>query len=119
MNHTMTHASTAPLLRRSELPEKSGKPAKAVLPNSEKELTWMDLAWCLEQVRYDARMNHDEFARALKRDPSQVRRMLEAKERPQIEAVWPDERLRRLLIIAMAKRGGGFDVKTTLIVGVA
>src|SRR5262245_53510881 len=119
MSTTMSERNRGPLLVRTELPDKAAGMAKVSHVRPEKELTWDDLSWCLGHVQHHFRLNLDEFAHELGKDPRQVQKWLHAKERPQIEAAWAIPRFRRQLIIAMAHRADGIDVMTTISVRTA
>jgi len=108
----------SPSLAQPSLPtpllvsEKRGKQAKSLIQKSDK--THALLGQCMEDTRIAAGLNLDEYAHAIGKDPSQVKRQIEGKERPQIEAVFAVERFQVLLITAMAKRIGQIEVETVI-----
>jgi hypothetical protein len=66
--------------------------------------SWAVIGECFDEVRQDARLNVDEFAAALKRDPKQVGKWLKGIERPQFETVFDVEQFRQPLLLALARR---------------
>lgn len=98
-------------LQRSE-PEHSEP--ESVLPLSEKDQLWAELGKCMVFVCYDLGLSLKEFAARLKRDDSQVKRQMEGKERPQIEAVFAVPEFRQALVIALARITPGMDVTTEI-----
>lgn len=59
-------------------------------------------------------MTLKEFAAALGKNESQVRRQIEGKERPQIEAVFAVEKFQGPLVIALARLASGTEVDTVI-----
>lgn len=86
--------------------------AKADLRKTEKPHAAM--AQIVADVYDASRMNLDEFAGALGKDPRQVKRWMEADERPQVEAIYAIEDFRPLLLEAMARRTKGIRVSTEI-----
>lgn len=110
----------APIFNRAEalapllLSETRAKTAKATLHKNETAPFVTQLGGCIEDVRLDAKLTLDEFAHALKRDPSQVSRWIRGEERPQLETVLAVERFRAPLLIALASLSPDIVVETTL-----
>ena len=92
--------------------EKRAQTAKAALRKPEN--THALLGQCMDDVRIAAGLTLDEFANALGKDPRQVKRQIQADERPQIEAVFGVERFQVLLVTALAKRIGQIEVETVI-----
>lgn len=100
------------------LPQKSSGQAKVPDPILRKTQNWRELAEAVDFVRRDHQLSIKEFAAALKREESQVRAWLEARERPQIETVHACERFKSSLVVGLAKYSGGdgVEVETTITV---
>ena len=96
-HHQLT-IGPAPLPRA----ENRAEMAKASLRKP--ETTLVMLGQCVEDVQIAAKLNLDEFAHALGKDPRQVKKWFSADERPQIETVFAVEQFQVLLVEAMARR---------------
>ncbi|MEO8682938.1 MAG: hypothetical protein ABI665_28080 [Vicinamibacterales bacterium] len=74
------------------------------------------LGGCFDEVRRVSGLTLEEFAVALKRDTSQVHRMITGAVRPQIELVFAVDRFRAALIIALARLTPEIAITTQLTV---
>jgi len=81
--------------------ESRAKTAKATLRKPENPHE--EMGKVVAAVRDLSRLNLDEFAAELKKDPRQVKRWESGDERPQIEAVWVVMRFKPLVVEAMAR----------------
>lgn len=102
------------------LPEKAQKMATAVLPKAESEPILEQIGACLDDARRELGWTLDELACKLppppgadKRDPRQVQRWIDGKERCQVDAVFGVCELREPFVIALAKLAE-CDVETTV-----
>src|SRR5687767_1965757 len=82
--------------------EKAGRMAKADLRKSENDPYYAQLGNCLREVQHAFGLTLQEFSAELGKNESQVRRQMEGKERPQIEAVFAVQRFQGPLVIALA-----------------
>lgn len=110
MSRSLAQQSLPTPLLVSESPVKM---AKAALQKSENGVRVL-LGQCMNDVRIAAGMNLDEFSHRLGKNPSQVKRMMSADERPQIEAVLGVEEFQVLLVTALAKRIGQIEIETVI-----
>lgn len=76
--------------------------AKASLRKAEN--VHAEMGELVADVRGLSRLNLDEFAAEIKKDPRQVKRWESGDERPQIEAVYAVDAFKPLILEAMAKR---------------
>lgn len=109
-----------PTLSQPNLPtpllvsEGRGKTAKADLRKSEIDPFYARIGQCLDEVRNVFGLTLKEFAIALGKNESQLRRQIEGRERPQIEAVFAVERFQPALVIALARMATGIEIDTVL-----
>lgn len=68
----------------------------------------------VERTRILAGMNLQEFACAIGKNESQVRRWINATERQQLEAIYAADGLRGFLVIALAEGVPSIAVETTI-----
>jgi hypothetical protein len=94
--------------------EPSRETADAPVMNLEKSDLWAELGQCMVFVCWDARLSLKEFAGKLNKDPAQVHRQMEGKERPQIEAVFAIREFRAPLVQALARITPEIEVSTEL-----
>ena len=94
--------------------EKGARMAKADLRKSEIDPHHAQLGGCMRDVQHAFGLTLQEFAAALGKNESQVRRQMDGKERPQIEAVFAVERFQGPLVIALAKLAQGVEVDTVI-----
>jgi hypothetical protein len=94
--------------------EKSGRMAKADLRKSEIDPYHAQLGGCLREVQHAFCLTLQEFALELGKNESQVRRQMEGRERPQIEAVFAVQRFQGPLVIALAKLATGVEIDTVI-----
>jgi DNA-binding transcriptional regulator YiaG len=87
-----------PLLRTDQ----RARMAKADLRKA--ETPHAEMAHIVADVREASRLNLDEFAREIGKDPRQVKRWESGDERPQIEAVYAVARFKPLVLEAMARQ---------------
>lgn len=101
------------------------KQAKADLRKAESEPADTDLAeeigLCLDYARRFVGWNLDELANRLppppgseKRDPRQVQRWIEGKERTQLDVVFAVDELRAPFVVALAKLAPECEIETTV-----
>lgn len=74
------------------------------------------LGACMDDVRIACGMNLDEFAHALGKDPRQVKRQIQADERPQLEAVFAIDAFQIPLVVALANRIGDAAVELETVI---
>src|SRR5688572_10090549 len=109
-----------PTLAQPNLPtpllvsEVRGKMAKAGLCKTENEVFYARLGQCIDEVRNVFGLTLKEFAAVLGKNESQMRRQIEGKERPQIEAVFAVERFQGAMVIALARLATGVEVVTVI-----
>ena len=96
------------------LTEKSARMAKADLRKSEIDPYYAQLGGCVRDVQHAFGLTLQEFAAELGKNESQVRRQMEGKERPQIEAVFAVPRFQGPLVIALARLASDVDVVTEI-----
>jgi len=94
--------------------ETSARMAKAHLRKSEIDPLHARLGGCMRAVQHVFGMTLQEFAAALGKNESQIRRQMDGHERPQIEAVFAVERFQGPLVIALARLAVGVDVDTVI-----
>ena len=94
--------------------EGRAKTAKADLRKTENGLDYARLGQCIDEVRNVFGLTLKEFSVALGKNESQIRRQIEGKERPQIEAVFAIERFQGPLVIALARLASGVQVDTVI-----
>jgi DNA-binding transcriptional regulator YiaG len=97
--------------------EKHAKQAKASLPDPRKTGNvqfYARIGGCIDEVRNVFGLTLKEFAEALDKNESQVRRWIDGTERPQIEAVFAVERFQPAMVIALARLASGVEVDTVL-----
>lgn len=97
----------------SEKPKKQAKASLPVLCKSENEFQ-SRLGGCMAEVQHVFGLTLKEFAAELGKNESQVRRQIEGKERPQIEAVFAVERFQPAMVIALARLASGVEVDTVI-----
>lgn len=102
------------------IPENRKRMASATLRKPETEDSLKELGDCLDYVRREMGWTIDELAGRLppppgkdKRDPGQVQRWIDGKERTQVDVVFQVEALRQPFVIALAKLAA-CDVVTTI-----
>lgn len=111
--------------RHRVISEIQPKPIKADLRKTESEPVSVDLSaeigLCLDYARRFVGWTLDQLAGALpppagsdKRDPRQVQRWIEGKERTQLDVVFAVEPLRAPFVVALAKLAPECDVETTV-----
>lgn len=88
--------------------------AKAGIRKSEIDPHHAQLGACLREVQHAFKLTLQEFAHALGKNESQVRRQMDGLERPQIEAVFAVEKFQGPLVIALAKLAAGVEVDTVV-----
>jgi transcriptional regulator with XRE-family HTH domain len=88
--------------------------AKADLRKSEIDPYYAQLGNCLREVQHAFKLTLQEFAAALGKNESQIRRQMEGRERPQIEVVFAVERFQGPLVIALAKLATGIEIDTVI-----
>lgn len=88
--------------------------AKADIRKSETDTFYAQLGGCMDEVRGVFRMTLQEFSAAVGKDERQLKRQIEGKERPQLEAVFAIEKFRGPLLIAMARLATGVEVDTVI-----
>lgn len=84
------------------IPEIQRKPVKAVLRKSESDELLEELGRCLDFARRFVGWTLDQLAGALGRDPRQVQRWIEGKERTQVDVVFGVKVLRAPFVLALA-----------------
>jgi len=94
--------------------EKGARNAKADIRLSEINPLYAQIGGCFDEVRCAFRLSLQEFAAALGKDERQVKRQIEGKERPQIEAVFAVDRFQGPLVIALARLAAGVEVDTVI-----
>lgn len=110
----------SPMLAQPNLPtpllvsESRGQMAKADLRKTENDQFYARLGQCIDEVRNVFGLTLKEFSAALGKNESQIRRQIEGKERPQIEAVFAVERFQGPLVIALARLARGVEVDTVI-----
>jgi hypothetical protein len=92
------------------IPEIDRKPAKATLRIPESDDAMREVGACLDAARHELKWTLDELAgklppppHAKTRDPRQVQRWMEGKERVQIDVVFAVPELREPFVIELAK----------------
>ena len=110
---TVAQPSLPTPLLVSETPKKQAKAALKGLCKSESAF-YAQLGSCMAEVQHVFGLTLKEFAAALDKNESQVRRQIEGKERPQIEAVFAVERFQPAMVIALARLASGVDVDTVI-----
>jgi hypothetical protein len=111
----MSRSFAQPTLPTPLLVTESGvRMAKADLRNSEIDPHYAQLGHCLSEVQHAFALTLKEFAAELGKNESQVRRQMEGRERPQIEAVFAVPRFQGPLVIALARLATGVDVDTVI-----
>lgn len=88
--------------------------AKADLRKTENEVFYARLGGCMAEVMHVFGLTLKEFAAQLGKNESQLRRQIEGKERPQIEAVFAVERFQGPMVIALARLASGVEVDTVI-----
>ncbi len=100
--------------RHRVIPEIDRKPIKADLRKPESEDALKELGECLDFARRAVGWNLEQLAGAMDRDPRQVQRWIDGKERVQIDTVFRVPQLRQPLVIALARLSQEFDEDVTL-----
>ena len=90
------------------------KMVKASLRKTETDSFYARIGACLDEVRNVFGLTLKEFAAELGKNESQIRRQIEGKERPQIEAVFLVERFQGPMVIALARLAAGVEVDTVI-----
>jgi len=96
------------------LPERHVKTAKADLRKAGSEVFYARIGGCIDEVRNVFGLTLKEFAVALGKNESQIRRWIDGSERPQIEAVFAVERFQGAMVIALARLATGVEVNTVI-----
>lgn len=119
-------ADSSSLARRSPeaqrvVSEMRPEMAKAVLRKTESEDSLKEIGECLDYAKREAGWNLEELAAHMpapkdseKRDPRQVQRWIDGKERVQMEVVFAVPELRAPFVIALAALAEGFEEEVTL-----
>lgn len=94
--------------------EGRAKTAKADLRKTEIDPFYARIGQCLDEVRNVFGLTLKEFSAELGRNESQIRRQIEGRERPQIEAVFAVEKFQGALVIALARLATGVEVDTVI-----
>ena len=94
--------------------EPGARMAKADLRKTEIDPYHAQLGACVREVQHAFCLTLQEFAAELGKNESQVRRQIEGKERPQLEAVFAVQRFQGPLVIALARLAAGVDVDTVI-----
>ena len=113
MSGSLSQANLPTPLLVSEKPKKQAKAALKVLCKSESD-HYAQLGACLAEVQHVFGMTLKEFAAALDKNESQIRRQIEGKERPQIEVVFAIQKFQGPLVIALARLATGVEVDTVI-----
>lgn len=109
MNNSLTQPNLpTPLL----LTDVRGRTAKASLRKTEN----CDLGRVVERTRILSGLNLQEFAAAIHKNESQVRRWITNVERQQLEAIYAVPSLQGYLVIALAEGVASVEVETTITV---
>jgi hypothetical protein len=88
--------------------------AKADLRKTEMEAFYARLGGCMDEVRNVFGLTLKEYAVALGKNESQLRRQIEGQERPQIECVFAVEKFQGPMVIALARLASGVEVDTVI-----
>jgi hypothetical protein len=96
------------------LTEGRAKTAKASIRKPEGDEFYARIGQCIDEVRNVFGLTLQEFAAVLGKDERQVKRQIEGKERPQIEAVFAVERFQGPLVIALARLAAGCEIDTVV-----
>lgn len=104
------------------IPEIDRPMLKADLRKAESDDSLKELGECLDFARRSARWTLDQLAANMppppgseKRDPRQVQRWIDGKERTQVDTVFAVPELRQPFVIALAKLAE-CDVETTVLI---
>lgn len=102
------------------LPEKAEKMAHILLRKAESEDSLKEIGECLEEAKRVVGWNLEELAGHMppppgseKRDPRQVQRWIDGKERTQLDVVFAVRELRKPFVIALAKLAA-CEIETTV-----
>jgi hypothetical protein len=113
--------ATPSTLRPRVLPEKATGMAHAVLRKTESEDSWLEIGECVDFARRANGWTIDELAGHMpppkgseRRDPGQVQRWIQGKERPLIDVVFAVKRMRGPLVIALGRLADCCEEETTL-----
>lgn len=100
----------------SENPLGQAKAASKSLRKAENvaQPQWLKWGKCIDEVRGVFRLTLKEFAQELQKEPRQVQRWVEGRERPQLEAVLAVDRFQGPLVIALARSTTGIEVDTVI-----
>ncbi len=88
--------------------------AKADLRKAENCAEWLVIGQAMESVQQACGLLLKEFADKVKRNPRQVSRWFEGKERPQVDAVFAVPAFRMPLVVALAKKTDQLEVVTEI-----
>lgn len=111
MNSSLAQPSLpTPLL----VTEKGARMAKADIRSADIQAFYAQIGQCFDEVRCVFRLSLQEFAAELGKDERQVKRQMEGKERPQIEAVFAVPRFQGPMVIALARLASGVEVDTVI-----
>lgn len=94
--------------------ETGAQMAKTGLWKTEIDPHYAQLGNCIREVQHAFCLTLQEFSAELGKNESQVRRQMEGRERPQIEAVFAVPRFQGPLVIALARLANGVDVDTVI-----
>lgn len=94
--------------------EGRARTAKADLRKTGDEQFYARIGQCIDEVRNVFGLSVKEFAVALGKNESQIRRQIDGTERPQIEAVFAVEKFQGPMVIALARLANGVDVDTVI-----
>lgn len=92
----------------------TGKMAKASIRKTDTDALYQALGGAMREVMCALGLSLKEFACELAKDEAQVRRQMEGKDRPQLEAVFAVDRYRGPMVIALARLAAGVDVVTEI-----
>jgi hypothetical protein len=107
--------------RHRVISEVRTKQVKATLRSAENEDFLREIGRCLEAAQNELGWTLDELSGELppppnaeKRDPRQVQRWIDGKERCQVDVVFQVRELRAPFVEALARLSGAFEISRTL-----
>lgn len=115
MNGSVSHSGA---MSHRELSDVRPRMAKADVRKADEsgDVAWRErVAKAIERTRTLSGLNLNEFADAVERDARQVSRWLKGEERPHLDAILANGKLRQALVVALAEMAGdGIEIETTV-----